>query len=91
MTALDPSPAGRADGPPELPAGLGPPSHHELCEQARATSCTCGAAPGQPCNCGPDRYHLARFVHARRLDWITQDDIAYIIRCYTTTVPDGAA
>lgn len=52
---------------------------HQICAEARHTSCVCGAAPGQPCRCQPPGVHLARFAHAFRAGLISEPDFASVI------------
>ena len=55
---------------------------HEICQQAEATGCACGAAPGKPCDCqpaAPGGVHLARIAHARRAGLIEAADFAAVI------------
>ena len=52
---------------------------HDLCEQARNTTCACGAPPGCPCVCAPQHYHYARLARAARDGLITTEDFAQVI------------
>ena len=63
-------------------------TNHEICETARHTACVCGAAPDHDCTCPGHGVHVSRCIRARKLDWLTQDDIAYVIRNFLTVVPD---
>jgi len=53
---------------------------HEICEQARHTSCNgCGATPDTPCDCGTRGVHMARVARARSLGWLSPADFARAI------------
>lgn len=52
---------------------------HQIIETARHTSCSCGAAPDQPCACQPGGVHLSRVARARASYLISADDFAAVI------------
>ena len=70
---------------------------HDILEQARNTSCICGAPPGCPCVCEPGHYYLARVACAAREGRITGGDFASLVwgntfyGMDTVTDPGGAA
>jgi len=65
---------------------------HDILEQARNTSCICGAPPGCPCVCESGHYHKGRLCHAVEQGLVPASEVATLLWGYRfhamDTVPD---